>query len=164
MPLKIPETIREISEKLFQVFLLQFFLVSSCFPLGRQLQPLKMGFSFVFPSRSGRKRLNRFKTFNAVLQTFWITYVVFHKRSVEVIRLKPYLISHTFSLHGMNYFGSIQSFLSVLIYKFVVEIGKKDSSRITDIASMSCCFRHLKGKAMQCQKNEEDRHSIYARR
>ena len=64
----------------------------------------------------------------------------------------------------MNYFGSIQSFLSVLFYKFVVEIGKKDSSRITDIASMSCCFRHLKGKAMQCQKNEEDRHSIYARR
>ena len=68
-------------------------------------------------------------------------------------------------MQGMNYFGSIQSFLSVLrIYKFVVEIGKKDSSRITDMASMSCYFMHLKGKAMQYQKNEENRHSIYARR
>ena len=64
----------------------------------------------------------------------------------------------------MNDFGSIQRFLSVLIYKFVVEIGKKDSSRIPDMASMGCYFMHLKGKAMQCQKNEENRHSIYARR
>ena len=45
----------------------------------------------------------------------------------------------------------------------MVEIGKKDSSRIMNMASMYCCFVDPKGKELQCQKNEEDRHSIYVR-
>ena len=32
-----------------------------------------------------------------------------------------------------------------------------------NMASMYCCFVDPKGKEMQCQKNEEDRHSIYVR-